>query len=370
MRIGVLSSQFPPARGGVSAYTHRWAAEMRELGNYVVVLTSENGAEDPNSVTVGTKSSIRVVLQLLKAARLHNLDLIVLQYVPHAYSRRGGGFGIAAIVALLSLFGVRTIVNAHEYCGPMMESVRRFPWHVLQRFSLIILVLACDKFVVTTGPRASALRRLAGPFAERVVCIPIAPTVLCASVSNYNPRDLFDVDDENLLLVTSGMGHPSLDAELVIAAFNAVKKAGHRPRLLVAGELRISDEAAENLGYVDECVLSGLMAGADIFILPYADGVSARRSLAISAFGLGAAVVSTFSSETDFEITSQLSIGLSPAGDQAAFESLVLSVAASVETRLALREVSRSLIEKHYGWAVVTAEWNQLVKMTLHDRDA
>src|SRR5215831_20325489 len=102
MKICILSASFPPQRNGVGDYTCFLARALAERGNEVAVLTSVGDLDNvlyplPSGVAVHRLFKSWGVWELsgiLKHLREQSPDVLLIQYVPHAFDRRGITFAI------------------------------------------------------------------------------------------------------------------------------------------------------------------------------------------------------------------------------------------------------------------------------------
>jgi glycosyltransferase involved in cell wall biosynthesis len=96
-----------------------------------------------------------------------------------------------------------------------------------------------------------------------------------------------------------------------------------------------------------------LLSAADLFLAPFSDGVSARRSSAMSALQHGVPVLTTDGPLTDSLLRDANAIALTAVGDSVAFEVEAVSLAASAERRRMLGNAGRALYETEFDWPVL-----------------
>lgn len=372
LRITVITADFPPARGGVADYTAAWMDAMRARGHQISVITSTEGALGTEGVSLFRGSWRRKDAAAL-AALVRNVrtEVLVVQYVPHAFSPRGGGIWFALLIrALVRQTRVPLVLNAHEIYGGWRESLKRVPWHAAQRVATAVLLSSSSAFVVTVRERKNNLVRLFRPWRDRIQLLPIGPTIL-PTAPDEQWRQRNGINDQAVVVSTLGLGHPSYDVAQFVSVLDRSIQQGVDLRLFVGGRLKIEHPLATNLGFLDSRSAAQLLSASDIFALPLTDGISGRRSSAISALASGSVVVSTAGKETDAEFFLNSGVTLTPAGDSAAFAASILRVAQDSRLRDELRAQSRRFFHENFAWETVALQWEDLLaSVVAEDREA
>lgn len=375
MRIAVVSSKLPPATGGLAGYTRAWCRQMCERGHRVVVVGPE-GAElqgDAFEVTpFAGPWAPSGAASLVNAVRSVRPDVVVVQYVPHAYSRRGGGASFAVMLWLLSReLAVPIVINAHELYASWRRDLRHTPWHASQRLAVAILSVISSYVVVTVDARARTLAHYLPCLRGRLAVIPIGPTV----EGNVRPdgsdamchswRRRHGLPKETFLVASTGMSHPSQDAEALVKVMDGLCEAGIDARLCTAGRLSVDHPSAITFGYLPEHELFDLLRSADLYVMSLTDGISGRRSGPISALSAGAPVVSTSGVATDPGIFVPGSVALAPAGDADALAAMVVDLARNPDARAGLRAAGQDLFHSTFSWPVISQQWSDLLQSVL-----
>ena len=364
MRITVVSSHFPPATGGVSDYTLEWCRSMQVLGHDLTVITSTPDAAHAGlTIEHFTRRwDVSGSGQLIGLVQGSHPDALVVQYVPHAYSARGGGLAVALLLRRLARsVSVPMVVNAHEVYGAWTESAKRAPWHLSQRFAAAVLVSSAEAFVVTVKRRQNEMKRFLWPWSERVKLLQIGPTVTSQG-PDPDWRCRHGVLDGTFLMTSFGLGHPTQAVAQLSIVLDTLTAAGVNARLFIAGRLDVDHPLVTQLGYISAEDASQLLAAGDVFALPLVDGVSGRRSSVISALAVGATVATTAGLDTDLDLFSGGGVAMSPAGDPDAFAELVLQLAANPETRARVARRGRELFASTFDWPVIANAWAELLE--------
>ncbi len=303
----ILTGEYPPKIGGVSAYTRSIAAALAHAGDAVEVwapLPAGELARDPGVEAhvlpdhFGPRSLLLLERELAKRPDAR----ILVQYVPHAF-----GMGAMNVPFALWLAARRrpVWVMIHE----VAEAIARgAPWRhnvigAVTQGMAALLARRADRLFVTTSAWNPHLKRLA-PRSIEPTCIPI-PSNLPEEVTaeeiararaqlGFTPDDIllgsfgtYGAGVTPLLLATLTpvlardtrrvallMGRGS--AELATRAFGPPGK--REARVVATGELEPAAAAAH-------------LAGCAAVLQPYADGVTTRRTSAMAGLALGVPVI-------------------------------------------------------------------------------
>jgi glycosyltransferase involved in cell wall biosynthesis len=251
-------------------------------------------------------------------------------------------------------------VNAHEVYGAWDESARRVPWHLAQRVAAGVLIKTSTAFVVTVRKRQNDLGRLFRLWRNKIRLIPIGPTILpTAPDSEWRTRH--EVDEATVIVSTLGLGHPTQDTAQFTQVLDHAVALGVNLHLFVGGRLTIAHPLATNLGFLDAVSAAQLLSASDLFALPLTDGISGRRSSAISALASGAVVVSTAGTDTDQDLFHDSGIMTTPAGDADAFSDAVIRLASDPERRAELGAQSQRFFREHFAWETIADRWDDLL---------
>jgi glycosyltransferase involved in cell wall biosynthesis len=375
VRIAVVSSKLPPAAGGLAGYTRAWCRKMCERGDRVNVV-GPDGAELQGELFDVTPFagpwSPSGAASLANVIRSVRPDVVVVQYVPHAYSRRGGGASFAVMLWLLSReLGIPIVINAHELYTRWREDLRHTPWHASQRLAVAILSVISSYLVVTVEARGRTLCRYLPYLRGKLSVIPIGPTVEGHARPDESGelrrswRQRHGLPKETFLVASTGMSHPSQDAEALMKIMDGLREAGIDACLCTAGELRVDHPSAITFGYLPEHDLFDLLRSADLYVMPLTDGISGRRSGPISALSAGTPVASTSGVATDPRIFVPGSVALAPAGNADALVAMVVDLARDPDARAMLRTAGQELFRSTFSWPVISQQWSTLLQCVL-----
>jgi glycosyltransferase involved in cell wall biosynthesis len=105
-----------------------------------------------------------------------------------------------------------------------------------------------------------------------------------------------------------------------------------------------------------------MLSAADIFLAPYEDGISTRRTTLMAALQHGIPVVATLGPLTDRLLREAGSrLDLVPVEDRAAFAERVSRLAQDPERRKALGAAGRTFYEEQFAWPVVSRRLREVL---------
>jgi glycosyltransferase involved in cell wall biosynthesis len=286
-----VSGEYPPDVGGVGDYTKNLRAALAGLGWQSGVLSRQQVR----------RWDARSLVALVRSASL--AGIIHIQYQAGAYDLLGD---VCLMPTVLRRFRPRTrvVTTFHDarppYLFPKAGSLRAAAVRLLARSShAVVAADARDLTAVNVSPAHS-------------YHVPIGPNVLGAPPPGYDRaafRLALGLEPDTLALIYFGLRNASKGLDLLLDAVNIVAASRPNVRLiLVGGEVGASDptdrRTAEQLrarlgtdiietGWLPNDQLSAHLLAADIAVLPYADGASARRGSLLACAEHGLPIVST-----------------------------------------------------------------------------
>lgn len=365
MRVTVLCPAYPPIPGGVSDFTQRFAQAIAKLGAEVTVITSPGAEAEPgvNVLPIQADWGPRGLFSLLGRIRETRPDVVVLQYVPHLYDRRGFSVWINEFVPVLRRAGFKVVTIAHELYYGRHEGWKVQPFGLAQRYGLVPMGWGSAKVVLTVPDRLSRMRRVFPFWADKFTLLPVGSNLTAAEGVDVPAwRRAHGVPDGALLGLFMGLAHPSKELPMLTAALDALRTAGVPARLMVAGGASLDHPDALNVGFLPPDEAEKALAAADLYLLPLADGASARRTSLMNALAAGLPVVSTLGVNTDRALFPDEALTLVPAGDSAAFASAVVSLAQDTAERVRLGAAGKALHDERFSWDVLGPQWMAILE--------
>jgi glycosyltransferase involved in cell wall biosynthesis len=175
-------------------------------------------------------------------------------------------------------------------------------------------------------------------------------------------RRALGVRDGELVLAAFGTGHPSQLGHYLVNAANAV--ASERPGVVflnLGAGVNSLKGLADNIrlvepGELDVDRLAAMLSAADLFLAPFVDGVSTRRTTLMAALQHGLPVVGTEARQTDEILrTSRAALRLVPAGAQRTFITAARELSRDDSGRRAMAVEARALYDAHFHWDRIQA---------------
>lgn len=287
-----------------------------------------------------------------------SVDALVVQYNPFSFGRRGFAPRLPLALGAFRRRPGRPLVGL--MCHETYVDMKNVRWALMggwQRLQLVALQRVSDVQFGTVEGWTARLRRTAG--GRPVHHLPVASNLPDTRGERAAGRAEIGAGDDTIVISVLGMRHPGrLDEHVIRGALEAGLLA---PQVIVlnlgTGE-RTTTELAPNVelrstGFVPEPDLARRIAASDLFLAPYADGVSTRRTTVMAALQHGVAVVGTEGHLTDAILRGSDAVALAPVGDLGRFAGLVGGLAGDPARRTELARRGRELYETEFDWPVL-----------------
>lgn len=284
---------------------------------------------------------------------------MLLQYNPFSHGRRGFAPGLAlAMLALRCRRSRPTIaLMVHEtYVDP-----DNWRWRIMrtwQRVQLRALQVSADLVFCSIQSWSELLERSWPP--APVHHLPVGSNLPERRVRRSEGRALLGAANGTIVLATFGLDHVGRITDYILDAAAAVARNGRSVVLLGLGTGRPRREEIRPgtvlhiTGFLPEEEVAALLSGADLFLAPFMDGVSTRRTTVMAALQHQVAVIGTEGHLTD-DVLRQAShaLRLVPVGDRDSFVDAVCQLAADDHERRDLALAGRRLYEDQFDWPVL-----------------
>jgi glycosyltransferase involved in cell wall biosynthesis len=284
---------------------------------------------------------------------------IVLQYNPFAWGDRGVAPALSASVRALRRRRRRPTIAlmVHEPFMPF-SGVRATAMGLYQRVQLAKLRRASDLAFVSTEPWVELVSRW-GP-GKPVHLLPVCSALPDRRDRRHTERARLQIGGDELVVATFGTDHPSRLTEYVHLAVGAILRSGHRVVLMNLGAgARSPTTVRRNVRVIAPGELpleetAALLSTADLFLAPFVDGVSTRRSSVMAALQHALPIVGTLGDSTgDLLGRATDALALTRTARLDLFADAAVSLANEPDARRALGERGRELYERHFAPAVV-----------------
>ena len=291
--IGLYSPDLPPVLGGVSDHTLVLARALEAQGGPPAVL-GKNGdpalfAPLPCALGLGP-------LDLADAARRLGVGVVVVQFVPFAFARRGLSPALCLGLRRVVRAGIAVAMVVHEPYVPF----NRIPWLVTgwpMRWQLAYL-LRLSRFAYAPVPRyVDICRHYARP-GTRVALAPIGATLPVSQIPRADARRALGIGDDQVVIGVFSPAAAGFEHRWVAAAAAALRGRSDVVWLVfgfgsTTERWTVPGPNVIRLGPADAAGLGRTMRAVDISAAPYTDGLTMRRSGAMFALAHGVPTVSS-----------------------------------------------------------------------------
>lgn len=306
----IVTSEYPPDVGGVSDYTRQVAEALAHKGDEVHVWCPRGG-EGSEASGVHTHPELgRIRPEDLR--RLHWLldsfpapRRILVQWVPHGFGYHSMNVWFCLWLAKRARAGDRVELMVHEpYLQFGRGPIRHALMACVHRVMTLVLLRAASRVWISTPGFEPMLR----PYLlGRQIPISWLPVPSCVastgSLSADAIRERYGKAPKPLVGHFGSYG--SYVTDLLEARLPSIMDSALEPSLVLlgAGSDRYRDALVERhpgwrgrvhaSGYVPLQELGTHIAACDLFIQPYADGITSRRTTAMACLSQGKPVVTT-----------------------------------------------------------------------------
>lgn len=358
MRIGIVSGEYPPMRGGVGAYSAILAQHWADMGHTVRLFSapgSETGYTDITLTPAPDRWRWRSLQALRNWARQEHLDIVNLQFQTAA-------FGMSPFIHFLpwALRGVAPLVTTfHDLRYPYL-----FPKAGPLRNWIVRYLARSSAGAICTNPEdQQELSQL-----RRVTMIPIGSNIRAKSSVQSNEQ--WRSSNAEFLIGYFGFINHSKGVLELLNALHLLVADKIPARLLLIGE-RIGSADATNrdfaaqvderitalnleerilwTGYLDDDALGAALLACDVIALPFLDGASYRRGTLMAAIEFGCAIVTTEPRVASPGFIHQETLYLVPPGDAAALADALRILHEDSALRQHLRQQAQDLRQR-FSW--------------------
>lgn len=306
MKICIIFPTYPPnyQRDGIGDYTRILVEHLREKGHDVRVIASGRyTGDDSKVIKIGSGAwGLPELAKVLGYVRRESFDIVNMQYSPVSY-------GPGMIFKLLPLFfrglcpDSRFIATFHTLVGGDRVS----------RLNAIILSVFSHAVVGTNEEITFLFKKWLRIFVGKYSQVPIGSGIFPSTESRDLARkeliEKYGIRQDAVILSNFGFINPGKGIENIVSAVSRLEGKDRYKLFLIGAEREedseyrraISDwikaEGVENnvvwIGEEDGAKVSNILKGSDIYVAPYSDGISIRRSSLMAAIVNGLPVIST-----------------------------------------------------------------------------
>ncbi len=307
--LHILSSEYPPVVGGVADYTRQVADALARAGEEIHVWC-------PAAREISEASGVRVHPEpgRFRPSDLRRLGArldefrsprrILVQWVPHGFGYRSMNLWFCLWLAKRARAGDRIELMVHE---PFLQlqpgPLRHVCMALVHRVMTMVLMGAASRVWVAIPAWESKLRPYALGRAVRIDWLPIPACVAQANGAETSLRQTFTHTAQPIVGHFGSYGRDV--AALLEERLPGILGSRIQPLLLLIGAGSEAFRAAlvdrhpswasrvHATGYVPPAALAGHLEACDLFVQPYPDGITSRRTSAMACLSVGRAVVTT-----------------------------------------------------------------------------
>lgn len=366
MKLQIISAALPPALDGIGDYTAQLTTALACAGGVTLsVLTGQRGEITPLPVPllervfdVAQPASVRNILPSVARKRP---DWLLLQYNAFSYGKWGLNLHLPQVMRALKRHSPQTrfALMAHETFMPLTnwKFAVMTTW---QRWQLHTLIEASDVTFFSIDPWTQRFRRRYP--GKRIEHLPVGSNLPRVAISREEARRRLGFAEGTLVLGLFGAWQTPRLLARVRRTMETLGDAGHDVAACYVGPNGATvREALGRLPNVSEGPLpadevSRRFAAMDLYLAPFVDGVSTRRTTLMSALQHGVATVGTTGELTD-NLLNQAdgnALLLANVNDEAAFCAQALRLAQDATLRQQVGDAGARLHETHFDWKPVT----------------
>ena len=350
----ILTCEFPPACGGVGDYTAQLAAALVDAGDAVTVVCPPLTARPmtPRGIELIVLDDVygstsRAALDRHLSAQRSTL---LVQYVPTAFGMGGANIPFCRwLLARSRRHGDDVRVMFHEpYFEFGWTPVHQSPLSVAQRLMARTLLRASRQTYLSTDAWRRYLQPYSRPETE-FVTLPI-PSAIPTCDRPQIVRDLRDrlIGSDAALMIghfgtygshiapmLQGVLPHLLKQDAALHALCIGAGSTEFVRSLLAAEPELSRQLHAT-GRTDATAVATALAGCDLLVQPYRDGVTTRRTSTMAGLANAKPVLTTTGHLTERVWADTAAVAMTPAGDDEALVAAARRLLTDASERNAL----------------------------------
>ncbi len=362
MKLHIIAPALPPLLDGIGDYTAALAAQLVSQAQCdVTILTGSDfePAPIPGARIVPTfrYEEPASVAHIRKQVIAGHPDWLLLQYNPFAYGKWGLNLHLPRVLRDVKreCSALRLAVMCHEAFVPVI-SWKFAVMTTWQRTQLWQLGQAADAVFFSIQPWAQRYRSW---FPHTPVAhLPVGSNIACVAMSREEARNRLGFTDDDFVVGLFGTAHASRMLPLMGDTLRALTAAGHKVTLLYIGpneqEIRLHAGGARVYaeGALPAEEVSRRFAAMDMYLAPFLDGVSTRRTSVMTALQHGIAIVGNRGVWTDDLLLAEngKAFVLCDMRQEGAFQAQALRIAGDTDLRARLGSGAAELFAREFTW--------------------
>ena len=364
----IITCEYPPQVGGVSDYTRLLARQLRTAGDEVHIWAPQcEAAEEPSVHRVlGNFSSrdLRQAGELLD--RQSGPHMLLVQWVPHGYGKRGVNIGFSRWIASRVRSGDGLSLMVHEpYLEPGQSSWKLRFVSLAQRRMIRRLLYSASRAFISIPAWENYLLPYKPPLLQ-CEWLPIPATVDAPSDASSVDAIRTAIGKDALILGHLGT-YSDESCQILEPILLRVLQENSEVHALLLGSG--SDRFAAQLGLVapdlagrirgtgllENSALANHISACDLALQPYLDGLSSRRTSLMNIISRGVPVVSNTGHLTEQLWSDLHAVALASTSEATQLASLCLRLLRDDAARRELAQAGRNLYASEFDWPKIIA---------------
>ncbi len=361
MRLGIVTGEYHPMRGGVGDYSRELALALCRHGHEVHLITHRGASFDPGFEHPAflslhpavSKWSFRSLYQIRRLAQRLQVDLLSLQYQALAYGM------IFPIHLLPRAVGRPVVVTFHDLRVPYL-----FPKAgAFRRKAVLALARSAAGVIATNSEDQQALLEAGG--VEKLACIPIGSNFAVRPPAGYEReswRTALGLASGEKLVGFFGFATADKGVHTLASALQLLHARGLAVRLLLIGGggtdahvLAPLGRQVIKAGYLGPQEVSAHLLSCDVLALPFRQGVSLRSGSLMACLVHGCPVVTTEPASPHPELVNGQNLRLVPPEDPSARAEALEAILNSSELSSRLAAGAKALARK-FDWDGIASD--------------
>lgn len=367
MKVSIVVAALPPQLDGIGDYTANVAAELAKSLSVTLLTDKRQSPEPVDGATIQplfNTAQPRSLWSLCNAIDRDTPDWVLLQYNPFCYGRWGlNPYLPLAIRAIRQRHPeTRVAVMVHE---PFVriETAKFAVMAIWQRWQLWMLGRASSALFISIEGWRSELQNWFPD--KKVLLSPVGSNIPRLEVSREAVRRDLKLDDDTIVLGIFGSVRPGYNLKLIAHAVMELKRLGREACLLyIGGDAMAVREAIPDVHLIADGPLSPSdvsrgFAAMDIYLAPFVDGVSTRRTSLMTALQHGKPIASTYGHNTDAALKEKHGevYLLSAANDAGAFTTHVVQLVTDAGAQQRLGQAAADFYERNFSWPRIASHF-------------
>ena len=365
--VCLVVAALPPRLDGIGDYTASLALALRTNSKVesVTVVTAERAPASIPGVSIKSAFSVSEassVWRLKDEMEKASADVIVLQYSPFSFGRWGLNLHLPLVMRSIHRMGqTKVAVMVHEPFVPL-NSWQFVIMSLWQRWQLWMLGKCSDVLFFSIDPWVARFQRWFP--GQRVVHLPVGSNIPRIPLERAEARARLGIQRGTMVIGLFGTLNPSRMIDQVREAAKAAWMQFKDVQLLYIGpDVAVAKGAFPGIPLLAEGPLSSdevskRFAAMDVYLAPYIDGVSTRRTTLMTGLQHGIATVGTRGFLTDNMLAREdgRAILLADVKHPDGFSRCVGRLIESAELRAQIGAGGQCLYEEHFAWNRIAAK--------------